>query len=134
MPIVLDVSVAASWHFPDESEPVADRALEMILTEGAIVPAHWWFELRNTFLVGERRGRLTAVETGFALDLIDRLPIEYHPLSRSDDIFDLARKHRLSFYDAVYLDLAKGTGAILATLDREIVVAAEKERVELVLA
>lgn len=134
MPVVLDASVAASWHFPNEVEPVAERALSLIQSDGAIVPAHWWFEIRNTFLIGERRGRLTPHLTREAIAMIERLPIEYRPLSRGMQILELARQHRLTFYDAVYLDMAKTSGALLATLDQELVAAAKREKIALVLA
>src|ERR1043166_418972 len=42
----------------------------------------------------------------------------------------LARRHRLTLYDAAYLELAKRCGLPLATLDRELRTAGEAERVE----
>ena len=41
----------------------------------------------------------------------------------------LARRHRLSFYDAAYLELAKREGCTLATFDRDLIAAAKTERV-----
>jgi predicted nucleic acid-binding protein len=43
----------------------------------------------------------------------------------------LARAHRLTFYDAAYLELAKREGLALATFDRELLVAARAEGVSL---
>jgi len=40
-----------------------------------------------------------------------------------------ARRRRLTFYDAIYLELAKHAGATLATLDRALLQAASAERV-----
>lgn len=41
--------------------------------------------------------------------------------------FSLAQMHGLSFYDAVYLELAKRQNAALASLDAALVRAAESE-------
>jgi predicted nucleic acid-binding protein len=47
---------------------------------------------------------------------------------------DLSRRHRLTFYDAAYLELAQREAIPLATLDKELVTAARAEGVPLVLA
>jgi predicted nucleic acid-binding protein len=46
-------------------------------------------------------------------------------------VFSLARRHRLTFYDAAYLELAKREGLTLATFDNELIAAAKAERVPL---
>ncbi|MDX2101848.1 MAG: type II toxin-antitoxin system VapC family toxin [Alphaproteobacteria bacterium] len=106
MPFVIDASIAACWAFGDEDHPAATAALERIRSDDAIAPALWWFEVRNTLLAGERRGRLTEADTGAFLRelarfgvLIDRTPDETVVLA-------LARQHRLTVYDASYLELA----------------------------
>jgi len=58
MRIVVDSSVAGCWCFPDEVSPAADAALSLISADEAVVPAVWWFELRNLLLTGERHGRM----------------------------------------------------------------------------
>ena len=63
MPFVLDASIAACWAFADEDHPVAALALERMRMDVALVPSLWWFELRNTLIVSERRGRLTETDT-----------------------------------------------------------------------
>lgn len=132
MAVVLDASVTASWHFPDEAHPVAISALEIVRDEGAVVPHLWWFELLNAFLIGERRSRLTENETTEALSYLSRLKIEYASLPEPAAVLLLARKHRLSFYDAVYLELAQRTNLSLATLDRALAAAASTAGVPLV--
>ena len=47
-------------------------------------------------------------------------------------VLTLARQHRLSFYDAVYLELAQREGLALATLDNELIKAAPPEGVRLI--
>jgi hypothetical protein len=63
MPFVLDASIAEYRAFDDEDLPVAPLALERIRTDEARVRRLWWFEVRNTITVSERRGRLTESHT-----------------------------------------------------------------------
>lgn len=134
MPFVLDASVAACWFFPDEAHPVASRAWLLIHEDDAIVPAHWWFEIRNTMLVGERRGRSTEQRTGFAINRLERMTIRHAPHPLDADVFALARKYAMTFYDAAYLELARRAGLALATLDSKLASAARAEDVALVAA
>jgi len=53
---VLDASVATTWAFDDESDPVADAARDLMLAEAAIVHSFWWYKVRNALLTEERRG------------------------------------------------------------------------------
>ena len=50
----------------------------------------------------------------------------------NDDMMRLARSHRLTAYDAAYLELALRKGAPLATLDRRLAEAARAEGVSVV--
>jgi predicted nucleic acid-binding protein len=134
VPFVLDASVAASWFFPDEDHLDAAEALRRIAFEDALVPPHWWFELRNTMLVGERRGRNTQERTTYALERLSRMRLFYAPRPDQVAVFALARRHRLTFYDAVYLELAQRHDVPLATLDNELVAAARLEQVDVITA
>jgi len=134
VPFVLDASVAACWFFPDETHPIASRAWLLIHEDDAIVPAHWWFEVRNTMLVGERRGRSTEQRTGFAIDRLERMTIRHAPHPLDADVFALARKYAMTFYDAAYLELAQRARLALATLDNKLASAARAEDVALVAA
>jgi len=75
MPFVLDASIAACWAFDDEDHPVAAVALERVRTDEARVPSLWWFEVRNTPIVNERRGRLTERDTAAFLRGLVGLPV-----------------------------------------------------------
>ena len=130
MPFVLDASVAVCWAFDDEDHPVAELALERVRTDEARVPSLWWFEVRNTLIVNERRGRLTESDTATFLRGLARLRV----LDRSPneaDVLALARHHGLTVYDAAYLELARREGAPLATLDAALATAARAERAPL---
>jgi predicted nucleic acid-binding protein len=132
MPFVLDASTAVSWNFPDEDHSVARTAWERLRQDEALVPTHWWFEVRNVMLIGERRKRISQDQTEYFLARLSRLHIA--EAARPDDagIFALARRHRLTFYDAAYLELAHREELALATLDDDLAAAARAERVALV--
>ncbi len=134
MAFVLDASVTASWFFPDENHRDAMEAWRRSEREEVWVPAHWWFEIRNTLLVGERRGRIHAHFTSYSLSRLSILPINMAERPDDEDVFAVARKYRLTFYDAAYLELARRHGIALATLDRDLAEAAGTEGVALVLA
>jgi len=110
MPFVLDASIVAFWAFVDEDHPVANMALELIRTDEARVPALWWFEVRNILIVNERRERLTESDTASFLGKLARLPITVDRSPGEADVLMLARQHRLSVYDASYLELARREG------------------------
>jgi predicted nucleic acid-binding protein len=127
MVFVLDTSVAAAWAFADEDHPVAHAALDRLRTEEAVAPALMWFELRNVLIVNERRGRLTEAKTAAFLRAIARLPIATDRDPVEDDVLALARRHRLSVYDAATLELARRLAAPLVTLDAALAKAAVAE-------
>ena len=132
MPFVLDASVAACWAFPDEQDPRADAALTRIRIEDAVVPSLWWFEVRNILVVNERRKRITAAGTDSYLRELARLRIRVDREPEDVAIMRLARAHRLSVYDASYLELALREATPIATLDAELAAAAVAEGAELI--
>jgi predicted nucleic acid-binding protein len=132
LPYVLDASIAACWGYHDEQDSRADAAYERLAEDRAIVPLHWWFELRNVLLIGERRKRIPEQHTADFLRRLSRLPIELAELPSAAAVFSFARGHRLSFYDAAYLELAKREKTALATLDDQLARAAVAEGVPLV--
>lgn len=132
MPYVVDASVAASWFLPDERPPGAVRAYARLAEDGAIAPFLWWYEIRNIFIVNERRGRIDGDQTRIALSLLAALPIEFDQDSQEYSLFYYARKHRLTVYDAAYLELASRFTLSLATLDEAMATAARAENITLV--
>ena len=131
MAFVLDASITACWAFQDEDHPDAALALDQMRTEEAVVPCLWWFEVRNILAVNERRRRITESDTAaFLLDL-SRLRVRIDQLPEGDAVLRLARTHRLSVYDAAYLELAQREGLPLATLDADLRRAAAEEGVAL---
>ncbi|MGA2575770.1 MAG: type II toxin-antitoxin system VapC family toxin [Bryobacteraceae bacterium] len=132
MAFVLDAPITASWAFDDEDHPDARLAFDRMRTEEAVVPCLWWFEVRNIVIVNERRRRITESGTGSFLLNLSLLQLRVDRSPDENAVFRLARTHRLSVYDAVYLELAQRESLPLATLDADLRRAAAGEGVALV--
>ena len=133
MAFVLDCSVAMAWVFPDEASEATDRLRESLIEGRAFAPALWPVEVGNVLLAATRRGRVAEDDWPRIRTDLDALPIEIDPVSTSrtwGSVLDLAQEHRLSGYDAVYLELAVRMRLPLATLDQSLGTAARTEGLE----
>jgi predicted nucleic acid-binding protein len=128
--IVLDASMALAWLIDraDQAEAVvAQLAFDEVSASGAQVPALWYAEVANTLLVFERARRLTEQDSTVYLSdiaLMAITPDDVSPSSRQSRVLDLGRRHKLTAYDATYLELAMRHAATLATFDRKLAEAA----------
>ncbi len=132
MNFVLDASVALSWCFEDEGGDYALRVLQGLRRGEAVVSSLWPLEVTNGLVAAERRKRLDRAAAAEARRLLQALPIVVDPVEPRrafDNTSRLARSHRLSTYDASYLELALRLGVPLATLDGELCAASESEGV-----
>jgi predicted nucleic acid-binding protein len=128
---VLDASVTVTWALRDEDHPLADLAFSELGLGSAIVPAIWWYEIRNVMILNERRGRITTADvSGFLLDL-NEFSIRVEPPGDGEATLHLARRFNLSFYDAAYLELAIRERIPLSTLDKALQTAARAAGVSL---
>ena len=125
--LVIDASVALAWAFEERLSPAL--TFERLRHEATTVPALWWYELRNVLVLGERRGRLTERQSARFLQRLSRLPIRLDHGPDEASVLGLARRHRLTVYDAAYLELALREGVSLATLDDALAAAAKAENV-----
>ena len=130
MAFILDASVVHAWIL-DEGCPLADEVKARLHSETATAPALWWFEVRNGLVMAERRGRLTEPETARALRELSSLAISLDQSPDEAGVMTLARQHRLTVYDAAYLELALRKALPLATLDGPLQRAARAEAVRL---
>ncbi|HXZ16954.1 MAG TPA: type II toxin-antitoxin system VapC family toxin, partial [Roseiarcus sp.] len=80
----------------------------------------WWFEVRNTLIVNERRGRLSEGDTAIFLRELSRFGVVIDRSPQETAILTVARTHRLTVYDASYLELAQREAIPLATLDNDL--------------
>jgi len=87
----------------------------------AHVPALWLWETANALVQAERRGRISPAAIRTYLGLLEGLPISIDQPSTASawhDSLALDRSHRLTSYDAAYLELALRRGLSLATCDK----------------
>ena len=134
---VLDASVALAWFLDRPTAPYADHIRERLIRGArAIVPALWQLEIANGFIVAERRGALTVLDTIEALQNLDIVIARAIEVSQENvpmrGVLAAARQFQLTAYDAVYLETALRLGLPLATLDRQLLTAASKAGVEVV--
>ena len=125
-----------SWCFKDETNRYADGILDLLEVATALVPSIWPLEVGNVLLVAARRKRLSEADSLRFITLLSELPIivEQEPPERMIyEILTLAREHKLSSYDASYLDLAMRKGLSIATIDKNLVAAAKRSRVPIVM-
>jgi len=124
---VLDGSLALAWYFKDEADPYADAVAARFPSARALVPVNWPLEVANAVLMGERRQRGTQAQAAKWLGYLGSLPIAVDEETNErawDELLSLGRAHRLSAYDAAYLELALRRGLPLATLDDKLKAAA----------
>ena len=126
---VIDASALAGWLLPDEDGP----DLGDLISQGdALAPWLLWVELRNILLVVERRGRIDPGETTEILEAIGDIGILLKTDFETARVMALCRRHGLTAYDSLYLDLAIREGTSLASLDKSLVAAAKAEGIEIV--
>lgn len=124
VPLVIDASALAGLLLPDETPvPLEPRDV----AGGLIAPSLLWAEIRNLLVIAERRGRLGPGMVEEALAVVEALEIELDGTPVSDHVMALARRHRLTVYDALYLELALRRGGTLATRDTALAAAARAE-------
>jgi predicted nucleic acid-binding protein len=126
--VVLDARTAASWVLPDE-EPAS---LEAIANAALVAPRLFWAEPRNILIVPERRGRLPEGTAEIHLAAVAALDVALDVAPEEATVLGLARAHKLTVYDALYLELALRRAASLATIDGPLAKAAAARGVALI--
>ncbi len=129
MTFILDCSVTMAWLFLDEMNDYTESILDALQkNKRAIVPGLWTWEVSNVLLVGERRGRITHVQAIGFWEILKALPIiidEQAVIHAHDTTYHLAHEHKISAYDAAYLEVALRQQAPLATMDKQLIKVAQ---------
>lgn len=129
MRLVVDASMALAWIFERENTQeikCAEQALSALIEAEVFVPSLWHIEIANALLVAERRQIVTEAQVIDYLTRLTQLPLatdDTTTISHRDMIMSLAREHKLTAYDATYLDLALRKDATLATFDVQLATA-----------
>ncbi len=127
--MVLDASVVIAWLL-EEQHPEVPGLVDRLGEGISIVPDLWHLEVRNALVIAVRRDRLTFPEVRLRLDDLRALRMTTDSAPDLDIALDLAARHGLTYYDAIYLELAKRRSSVLATFDRNLALAAITEGVE----
>jgi predicted nucleic acid-binding protein len=121
--LVLDSSVTLSWCFEDERTAATVATLENVAANGAVAPSLWPLEVLNGLAMAERRNRLTAAQRETLSGFLASLPvtIDHETSAQAWTVTaHLAARHKLTLYDAAYLELAQRLNLPLASLDQEL--------------
>ena len=127
--LVIDSSITMAWCFEDEKTSYTESVLNAVSAGAvAVVPALWSYEVLNVLAIAQRRKRMTQAQAlhfwralqSFSIR-IDEKQIGHSAL----EVMSLADQHRLTAYDAAYLELALREGVPLATLDEDLKTAAK---------
>jgi predicted nucleic acid-binding protein len=135
---VLDASVTMCWLFLDGKPADRAYALKVLNTmkqakTSALVPVTWGFEVSNVIANAEVKGLVREVQSEAFLEMLEVVDIGADSATFSkalSDTLQIARRYRLSAYDASYLELAMREGLPLATLDEDLQKAANKAGVK----
>jgi predicted nucleic acid-binding protein len=122
---VLDNSVSMRWCFENATHAYADSLLTRLEAgEAALVPVLWLYEVSAVLARAQNLGSLTAAKANEFIGALKALDIAIDSDGTErilTDVHRLSIAHRLTSYDAAYLELALRQNLPLATLDAELI-------------
>lgn len=134
-PFVLDNSVVSGWLLESQATAYSDAVAERLRSSRAVAPPLLRLEYTNVLRTACKRQKLIAVQAYELLSLLDSLPIDIDAtVPAAAQVMDLALRHDLTAYDAMYLDLALRRGLPIATQDEALASAARASGVGVVSA
>jgi predicted nucleic acid-binding protein len=103
--LVLDNTITMAWCFTEEATDLTEALLSRIsnLTDSAVVPALWLYEVVNVTALGVRKGRITDEKARAFLESFTDLPIEIEnptSIQMFVSVRALVAKYELTAYDA----------------------------------
>lgn len=134
MSMVLDCSTTMAWVYSDETTEPVRHVFDLLSQGGAWVPALWRLEVANVLEISARRGRHNTAFRDATLADLSQLPIQVDGETDRQawgETLRLAERHRLTLYDAAYLEVALRRSLPLATLDADLRKAAQLEKMQL---
>jgi predicted nucleic acid-binding protein len=134
---VLDNTVTMAWCFTEEATEFTESLLQRLsnLTDRALVPALWLYEVVNVTELAVRKGRITSEKASAFLESLAELPIEIEDPALPQifvSVRALVSRYSLTAYDAAYLELALRHNLPIAALDRALSRAAQAAGVKTV--
>lgn len=123
--IVMDSSYALALVMRDEARP---GSVGQVMQERLLAPFIWPVEIANALRNAVRRKRLVEDEVAAVCADVGEFDVEivspWHDTAQR--YFDVAQAHRLTPYDATYLELALRRRCALATRDEALTLAARR--------
>jgi predicted nucleic acid-binding protein len=131
MAFVIDASSMLALAFAEISQDRAEKLLDRLGSEEAVVPAIFPLEVANALEMGRRRNRIEAALVDRFLSEMQKFRMTVEPAVSLTDAKALrayAERSRLTVYDATYLDLAMRRKLPLISLDNALIRAAQEAR------
>lgn len=120
MKVVVDASVAAKWFNKEEysGEAVALKQAYVDGTVELVAPMHLIYEVGNSIW---KNKQLSVEDASKAISLLLDLDLNLVEPSANDlrRVMEIARKRSITFYDALYIEVAEKYGVKLVTADSE---------------
>lgn len=128
MRFVLDNSVVMRWLLNDgnvERLAYAAKVLDLLTQDigEAMVPGIWSLEVANVLVKAQAKGLVSEARASAFVGLLAEMAVTVDASTAAralGDTLQLARRFKLSSYDAAYLELALREGLPLATLDADL--------------
>lgn len=122
---IMDTSaIMALFLHEEHGDEIEQKIYSILSNNGQIfVPSLFWYEVGNTISTAFRRDRLTLDDVqGIEYD-ISELPIVTDTIPDAAirvRIREIALEHKLSLYDAAYIELSRRLQIELISLDKQI--------------
>jgi predicted nucleic acid-binding protein len=129
--VVMDASALIPLFFQEEGTEASQNLL-VRKDLNCVAPSFLAIEFSNVLATGMRRKRITPAEASRHLADFRSLPLDLRSFPADRDfqsVLDVAERTSLSFYDAIYLVLARSEDATLASFDKKLKSVAEQEGV-----
>lgn len=121
--LVLDASAGVEWVLPEAHRAAADRLLESASAGMVelVVPDLFYVETSAALWKRVRRRELDPQSARRAMRLLAKAPLILRPaLPLLFSAADLALEYHITFYDAVYVAIARELDATLVTTDERL--------------
>ncbi len=125
MSFVIDNAVVCGWLLESQASTYTDAIAERLQTSRAIAPFLLPLEYTNVLRTACKRQKIIASQAHEMLAMLAELPIDIDTSAPTPaQLLDLALRHDLTSYDAIYLDLALRRSLPIATTDQALATAA----------
>jgi predicted nucleic acid-binding protein len=134
MRFVLDASITIRWCIRQQQTPSSIACLQAMPSSEVFVPSIWPVEVASVISRELNKGTIALDDAVGFFQMLGKFDITVATANADAAyLFQAARRHRLTGYDASYLELAIALGLPLATADDEMQAAAIRAGVPLLL-